>query len=362
MDRRAALAAVASVLVVVCSAPAASAHSGGTRYVLGTPSAEGVELDVSMDATEVAAAAGLGSSVEADELLGARGEIVTRLLDDGLSVSAGGERCAPTAGALGLVERDGASMVGLPLRFACQSGGALVVADGSLTPGTTSRTFVAVDGPGGRTTQLLAPGSSSATLTAPTAAATAQTFVLEGMRHLVTGYDHLLFVLSLLLGAGLRARARGLRTALRETAMVVTSFTIGHSITLAVAALGLVPFSSRLVEAAIAGSIIAVAALNVLRPDHAEGRPWLALAFGMIHGFGFSSVLAEVGLPRGRHVVALVSFNLGIELAQLAFVTLVLVPLAWLARHRLYRGVVMQAGSAAIAICGAVWLWQRLAA
>jgi hypothetical protein len=74
------------------------------------------------------------------------------------------------------------------------------------------------------------------------------------------------------------------------------------------------------------------------------------------------SVLAEVRLPRGRHVAALVSFNVGIELAQLAFVTVMLVPLAWLARRSFYRGLVLQGGSAAVALCGALWLWERLAA
>jgi hypothetical protein len=359
MQRRAAAAAVLGVLAVVCLTPAASAHSGGTRYVLAKPSSEGVLLEVTMDAAEVAAATGLGSGVDAKALEGERAAVVARAMRDGLAVTAGGAPCTAGADRLELVERGGGPAVALRTGWACAAG-EVAITDASLPSNPTGRTFVATDGPDGRTTQLLAAGDR-ATLSPPTLAGTVRTFLAEGAVHLVTGYDHLLFVVSLLLGAGLRARDRGSKVALRETAMVITAFTIGHSITLAAAALGVVPFSSRLVEAAIAASIVAVAALNVLRPEHVEGRPWLALAFGLIHGFGFSSVLADVGLPRGRHLAALVSFNVGIELAQLAFVAVLLVPLAWLARRSFYRGLVLQGGSAAVALCGAVWLWERLA-
>jgi hypothetical protein len=191
--------------------------------------------------------------------------------------------------------------------------------------------------------------------------ATSKTFVAEGARHLVTGYDHMLFLLALLLAAGPIAVREGMRRGLRDVAVVVTSFTLGHSITLVAAALELVPFNSKAVEIGIAASILLVAALNVLRPQRAaeSHRPWLAFAFGLVHGFGFSSVLGELGLPLAERTTALAAFNVGIELAQLGLVALLLWPLARLARSRNYRPLVMQLGSAAIACAAVVWLLER---
>jgi hypothetical protein len=142
---------------------------------------------------------------------------------------------------------------------------------------------------------------------------------------------------------------------------IVTAFTIGHSVTLALAALDVVVAPSALVESAIAASVVIAAVLNLWRPSAGAERPWLALGFGLVHGFGFSSVLAEVGLPKGERVLALFSFNVGIELAQLAFVALVLWPLALLARRRFYERAVLVPGSLAIAAIAAFWFVERAA-
>jgi hypothetical protein len=168
-----------------------------------------------------------------------------------------------------------------------------------------------------------------------------------------------LFLLSLVLAAGLVAAREGTRKALRDVAILVTAFTIGHSVTLIAAALGVVVLPSRLVESLIAASIIVVAGANVWKPEARKSIPWLAFGFGLIHGFGFSSVLAEYGLPTGHRVLALLCFNVGIELAQLAFVAVVLFPLAWAARYDGYRAVVVRGGSVVIALLAAVWLAER---
>ena len=113
----------------------------------------------------------------------------------------------------------------------------------------------------------------------------------------------------------------GFRPAFWDVCRIVTSFTVAHSITLSLAALGIVALPSRLVESAIAASVV-VAALNNLRP-WSQGRRWVvAFGFGLIHGFGFASVLADLGLPRDTLVLALVGFNLGVECGQLAIVAL----------------------------------------
>ena len=185
-------------------------------------------------------------------------------------------------------------------------------------------------------------------------------YVREGFRHILIGYDHILFLLALLLSVMLRlARGGGdLRRALIELAAVVSAFTVGHSITLALAALGVVDPPSRLVESLIALSVV-LAALNNVVPV-VQRRIWLiALGFGLIHGFGFAGVLRELGLPDRSLIVALFGFNLGVELGQLAVVAL-FVPLALaIERLHLYPRLVMQVGSGAVGVVAMVWLIER---
>jgi hypothetical protein len=186
----------------------------------------------------------------------------------------------------------------------------------------------------------------------------------EGVWHIWIGYDHILFLVSLLLPAVLmRDRGHWLPVARFGDAFwdvfkIVTSFTVAHSITLSLAALGMISLPSRLVESAIAVSVV-LAALNNLIPL-VGGRRWMvAFAFGLIHGFGFASVLAELGLPRDALVLALVGFNLGVEAGQLSIVAGFL-PLAYfLRRGWFYRQVILFGGSTAIAAIAMVWLLER---
>jgi hypothetical protein len=190
-------------------------------------------------------------------------------------------------------------------------------------------------------------------------------YLREGVWHIWVGFDHILFLLSLLLPAVMTWRAarwqpvRGFRPAVWDVFRIVTSFTVAHSITLSLAALGIVALPSRLVESAIAASVV-VAALNNLRPL-VEGRRWLvAFGFGLVHGFGFASVLTELGLPRDALVLALVGFNLGVECGQLAIVV-VFLPLAYSLRGSgFYRRTVMFGGSLMIAGVAGIWLAERL--
>jgi hypothetical protein len=186
----------------------------------------------------------------------------------------------------------------------------------------------------------------------------------EGVWHIWTGFDHILFLCSLLLPAVLFRRAgkwigvAGFGEAFRNVIKIVTAFTLAHSITLSLAVLGFISVPSRLVESAIALSVIA-AALNNLRPL-VQDRLWMvAFGFGLVHGLGFANVLAELGLPAGALAVALVSFNLGVEAGQLAIVSVIL-PVAYLCRHwRLYPPFVLGAGSCGIVAIASVWLIER---
>jgi len=191
-------------------------------------------------------------------------------------------------------------------------------------------------------------------------------FLREGVHHILIGYDHLAFLLTLLLPAALRRDDGEWRPIARfgeglpQVLGIVTAFTLAHSITLAAAALGWVSPSSRWVEAAIAISV-ALAALNNLRPWLTR-RLWIAgFGFGLIHGFGFAGALSELGLPSGQTISALFGFNLGVEIGQLAVVSLAL-PLLFLLRGRSwYVARLMPALSLAVAILAGVWTVQRLA-
>ena len=190
-------------------------------------------------------------------------------------------------------------------------------------------------------------------------------YIRDGVWHIWIGYDHILFLLSLLLPAVLVWRAPGwqvsasFKGSVIEVAKVVTAFTLAHSITLSLATLGWVALPSRWVEASIAASVV-LAALNNVRPVFHGRRWWVAFGFGLIHGFGFASVLADLGLPQGALLLALVGFNLGVELGQLAIVA-VFLPLAFsLRRSWLYQRLIFVGGSLLIAALALVWFSERL--
>lgn len=184
---------------------------------------------------------------------------------------------------------------------------------------------------GGSQSFDLSANEREATLSlAATATGQAQgagSFFLLGIEHIATGYDHLLFVLALVLCGG------GLISLLK----IITAFTVAHSLTLGAAALDLLTLPSTLVEAVIALSIAYVAFENLV-PKYALPRRWLiSFLFGLVHGFGFSSVLKEIGLPKGSELMALLNFNLGVEAGQVVAVLLVVPLLAWLKATRWER-------------------------
>jgi hypothetical protein len=190
----------------------------------------------------------------------------------------------------------------------------------------------------------------------------------EGVWHIWIGFDHILFLLSLLLPAvlvPLRLNGKAgweaverFRPALWDVFKIVTAFTVAHSITLSLAALGVITLPTRLTESAIALSVI-LAALNNIFPLFQRRRWMVAFAFGLIHGFGFASVLADLGLPRDALLLALVGFNLGVEAGQLAIVSAFLPVAYWLRRTMLYQRVVFLGGSGLICLLASKWFIER---
>jgi hypothetical protein len=208
------------------------------------------------------------------------------------------------------------------------------------------------------------PAAATATLAGDAAAAAPGSFVREGVLHILTGYDHLLFLLCLLLPAVLRRTPQGwrpvasARQALAPVAATVTLFTLAHSLTLALAALGHVSLPPAVVEPAIAFTI-GVAAMDNLRGLFGRWRGAVTFLFGLVHGFGFAGVLHEVDLPALDFGWALLRFNAGLELGQLAIVALV-VPLLFLARRRGgYERWLLHGGSATAMGIALLWFVER---
>jgi hypothetical protein len=191
-------------------------------------------------------------------------------------------------------------------------------------------------------------------------------FLSEGVHHILTGYDHVLFLLCLLLPSVMRRTPAGwepverLAQAVWPVAGIVTAFTVAHSITLALASLKLVSLSPAIIEPAIAVTIV-LAALDNLRPIFPVRRFVVAFFFGLIHGFGFAGVLGELDLPSGAFAWALLQFNLGLEAGQLLIVVVVTAALFGLRKRSAYRPMVIGLGSTLAIAVGLAWLLERTA-
>lgn len=359
-------------LLICLLAPAAQAHKPSDSYL--TVRADGATLTGQWDIAlrDLEYAIGLDSNGDGEitwgELRAKHSEIAAYALAR-LALRADGRPCALSI-AEHLVDEhsDGAYAV---LRFSGQCAAATygeIEVEYSLLfdLDPTHRGLLRIEHAGGATAGVLGPERPRLSVPVEGGSRLAQFFdyCREGVWHIWIGFDHVLFLLSLLLPAVLAAGGRtwrplaGFAPAFWDVFKVVTSFTVAHSITLSVAALGVIQLPSRLVESAIALSVV-LAALNNLRPVVFGGRWVVAFAFGLVHGFGFASVLMDLGLPKNALLVALVGFNVGVEAGQLVIVSAFL-PLAYAVRGTwFYRRVVLAGGSAAIVLVAGIWLVER---
>ena len=216
--------------------------------------------------------------------------------------------------------------------------------------------------------RIVAPGET-VNLSAAGASADAPSgflgFLRTGIAHISGGFDHLLFLLTLLLPSVLRRQHETntsrwvaqdqLRRALIAVIWIVTAFTIAHSITLALASFGLIRIPTRVIEPLIALTILATA-LNNVWPVVTRRLAAVAFAFGLIHGIGFAEVLAPLSLPRGDLALALLGFNLGVEIGQITIVAVAFLVLATLHRWSGYPRWILTFGSALIALVAVFWL------
>jgi hydrogenase/urease accessory protein HupE len=344
------------MLLLAACAARAFAHDPMTSWAVARLHDDRVELELELSAESAWTL--MGGSADSAPDVAANLPRLKEIAPSLYKVSAGGAELAPTSAEAELREEDGVAFILVYPRPA----GASLRFDAAFLQQLPAehRTALTLKDAGDKVlrTEVLT-GATDALETkageAPSAAGRSSSFwgfLKLGVEHILTGYDHLLFLLGLLVAC------RRFRT----MAVVVTCFTLAHSVTLALAALDLVALSPRVVEPLIAASIVFVGVENLLRRDEPRWRWALTLAFGLIHGFGFAGVLREAGLGSSGAglLVPLFSFNLGVELGQVAVAGVVL-PLLWKLRRlpwfERYGQLVI---SLFVLLAGAYWLVQRL--
>jgi hydrogenase/urease accessory protein HupE len=262
-------------------------------------------------------------------------------------------RCEPGPGQVVPTGPDATSAT-LLVDFACGTGMRVLSVEDDMFDvlGPDHHTLARIDTPAGTQQLAFTPDSRQARIAVEASGAGARgtgSFFVVGIHHILSGYDHLLFLLALLLRGG----------RFWSLLKIVTAFTAAHSITLSLAALGVVSIPDRLVEPVIAASIVWVAVENLALSD-APARRWIvSFLFGLAHGFGFASALDPLGLPPARLALALLGFNLGVETGQAIVVALLLPVLAW-SRGKSWEPQLVRTASLAVAVAGLAWLVERV--
>jgi len=369
----------ALVLMALCWAPAAVAHSSSNSYLaLSAPDGQ-LSLRADIHLRDVDLIFDLDHDRDGQVTWGetqARSAELKTWLGQGIALSALGQGC--TLGDADLQASQHADGMYLSALWTPVCLGLTDVAHASLAlryglifaQDNLHRGLLKVDLPGNQSSALLSPERPEAQVSVADSRAwrVFGRYAIEGVWHIWIGIDHIVFLLSLLVLAPLQSSrqrvvhwhaAKQARPVVLDVLAVVTAFTVAHSITLGLTITGWLTPPADLVEPAIALSVV-LAALNNLLGFSALQRWRLALVFGLVHGFGFASVLLDLGLPTSSLLAALCGFNIGVELGQLAIVG-VFLPLAWALRHtRFYRWGVVTGGSVAIVVLGVFWTLQRI--
>jgi hydrogenase/urease accessory protein HupE len=352
-----ALARLVLTMGAILAAPLASAHPAPFSYldvVIGPGRAEVTLVAHVFDVAHELALPSEETLLDRQRLAAHGDAIVARLLPR-FAIAADGRAlsCRPSAAPEPLADRRA-----VRLGFVCESNGlaGLLRVQAALFPHDPAhQTFVNVYERGALQSQAILdrdhPAAEYFTGTRQGTLAVIRRFLPAGVHHILVGPDHLLFLVGLLLLGG----------SVRRLTWVVTAFTVAHSLTLSVAALGLAAPPSRIVEPAIALSVVYVGVDNLLVKGGRDLRAWMALGFGLLHGFGFASVLREMDLPRRALGWSLFSFNFGVEIGQLIVVLTVASALAALrARSEQAGRRLAVAGSMVVVLAGSFWFVQRV--
>jgi hypothetical protein len=353
-----ALAAAALLLAMMLVTRAAGAHVLGLSRGVYTPEGASVRAEIVLRQDEAATAVpeldpdGDGRTSES-ELAGARATLATTFVST-LEVSADGKRCAGTLDEAGLEAPDG---VRLRATFACDHAPQrLHLRFGFLERLPSSHRHLAtVQLPRGDVDTLAVLARPDVDVDVSSGASHGfGSLLLGGVEHILTGLDHLAFLLALLLGGTLVAT----RVRVGPLVAMLSAFTVGHSASLAIATLGGFAPGARFVEPAVALSVAYVGVENLFVKS-VKHRWMLTLPFGFVHGFAFAGGLLPLGLPRAQLPAALLAFNLGVEAGQLAVLAVLLPPLVVLARRAWYARAA-RAMSVGVAIAGVVWFVERI--
>jgi hypothetical protein len=366
------LASFVLVLAALCATPAAFAHAVSTSFVSLGVAGDDAPVTVRWDLAlqdlvwTVFIDADVDGVATWGEIQAAEPAISSAVLAQ-LTLDRGGATCELSVRDFALAQRLEQNFLSIALVARCPRPGALHVGGSLFMSGDASQRVLLSAAHGDASFQgVITPDSAGWTEPAEVSAwRSFVRFVGEGVWHVWVGYDHIAFVLLLLLPSVLRpveGRWQGqsqLRQVTRDIFTIITAFTIAHSITLALAVTGTVKLPGKPIEVAIAASIAAAALLNLF-PRYARFRLLLAFGFGFVHGFGFANALAEIDAAGVKLLPLLAGFNIGVEIAQLSIVAAVL-PLIYAARGaRWYSGGIMPLGSCALGAAGLVWLVQRL--
>jgi hypothetical protein len=364
---------VGAALCVFCifGAPVAESHESSTSYLKLDARADG-SLNGSLDVGVLDLSWSVPLDADGDgrvlwrEVEAAQSAIAT-LVADKLIVERGGRQCTFHVTDVLVTRHVGEPYLSLPFVGRCETVGLLGIrSDLFFGEDSGHRTLFDVHTTSGTTAGFLMVSAREWKQSrAPNPWTAFAAFVVQGIWHVWTGYDHLAFLLSLLLpcaltaGRGAWRPAEGPKVVLRDLLRIITAFTVAHSITLGLATLQVVSVSARIIEPLIATTIIIAALLNLF-PKAARLRLPLAFSFGLIHGFGFALALSELAPVRGQIVALLAGFNIGVELAQLSVVLLVAPLLVLLRQSAVYATRLMPAASVAVAAAGFIWLGARL--
>ena len=353
------------------AAPAAVAHSLSVSHLDIRPAGDSSTVVVGADLSLRDLALTLPIDLDRDDRitwgeLQSSGPAIEQLLREGLRLSDASGPCPWQVERMGVRRYDDGAYAGLLLRSRCDINTLRLDYRLFFAQDPQHRALATLHREDGVRTAILTVEAPQLTMS-KRSGTVFPTFMREGWRHILSGYDHLAFLLCLVLPAGLtRAGGQWLpvataRAGLLRVAGLATAFTLAHSVTLSLAALEWVTPASRLVEIGIVLSIL-LAALNLLWPV-VHRRLWLlTFGFGLVHGLGFAGALLEVGLPAGSRALALVGFNIGVELGQLAVILAVVPCILAMRRKRWYAGKVMPLMAIAITLLAVVWLVQRVAA
>lgn len=356
---------LALVLSVFCAATVASAHSQSYSYLTVQLSEQNVTGNLSVAVRDLELLYGLDSDGDGKITWGEVRRRENSLASDVLSqisIGRAGKACQLTPYRLLTEAHGGEIYIVFPLSAECPASGSPLSIGYRLLYHVDAqhRTFVTVASGNRRQTSVLAPGGGDLLYSAEESSHPLDQlvdFIGHGARHIWIGYDHILFLITLLIGTWSTQQATSLRAVFVETTKVITAFTLSHSLTLALAATGVLRIPPNYSEAAIALTIM-LAAINNIVPILSR-RVWLvALIFGLVHGIGFANVLADLDIGRGNMLISLAGFNLGVEFGQLGIV-IATFPLLLLARSALQRPVVSALLNLSIVAIAAMWLSDR---